>query len=59
VLPVVSVATNASGKLVLEFSNAVSLLVSPDVNASDEQWRLLKPGSDEPHLVFGAGGYEE
>lgn len=58
-LPVVSVSADASGKLVLEFPNDVSLLVSPVADASDEQWRLLKPGSDEPHLVYGGGRYYE
>jgi hypothetical protein len=45
--------------MVVAFEGDFELAVLPDRTGEDiEFWRFLKPGSDEPHLVFTAGGPE-
>jgi len=58
--PVVrNVKPESTGRMVVAFEGDFELAVLPDRTGEDiEFWRFLKPGSDEPHLVFTAGGPE-
>ena len=54
-----AVEPEPTGRMVVAFDGDVELAVFPDRTEEDiEFWRFLKPGSDEPHLVFTAGGPE-
>jgi hypothetical protein len=48
-----------TGRMFVAFDGDFELAVFPDrTDEGVEFWRFLKPGSDEPHLVFTAGGPE-
>jgi hypothetical protein len=55
-LQVLAVKEPSVGSFVLEMSGDAALVVSADA-APDEQWRLFRAGSGEPHLIFGGGLY--
>lgn len=42
-------------EIIVELSHQIILRIQADVHAASEQWRLLKVGSSEPHLVFEDG----
>jgi hypothetical protein len=52
-----AVKPEPTGRMVIAFEGDFELAVFPDRTGEDvEFWRFLKPGSDEPHLVYTAGG---
>ena len=54
-----AVEPEPTGRMVVGFEGDLQLAVFPDRSEEGiEFWRLLKPGSDEPHLVFTAEGPE-
>jgi hypothetical protein len=46
------------GRLVIELEDGYKLEVLPYDSESGEHWRLFKPFSDEPHLVFSGTGLQ-
>ena len=54
-----AVESEPTGRMVVAFEGDLELAVFPDRTGDNvEFWRFLKPGSDEPHLIFTAGGPE-
>jgi hypothetical protein len=49
------VKVDGAGRLELVLDNGLVLDVHADSASDDEQWRLLRPGTDIPHFVVGPG----
>ena len=54
-----SVTADEVGGFQLFLSNGIVFEVFPDCSLPDEHWRLLRPASDESHLVFSGNALEE
>lgn len=53
-----SVSFEATGSMTLRFTSSHTLVVTPDSGSVGEYWRLLRPGTSEPHLVVSSRGVE-
>lgn len=52
------IEVGAAGSLRLQMTDGFSLDVLPNDSLSHEQWRLFRPGKDEPHFVVTGQGLE-
>jgi hypothetical protein len=57
-LVVQGVEAYEAGHFVILLEKNSALEVFPDDSSEDEHWRLFKPYSDDPHLVFKGGGLQ-
>jgi hypothetical protein len=57
---VVSIEVENNGELFFQMDRGYSLRVmhSPEAEADEDQWRLMPPGDDSPHLVLTKIGIE-
>ena len=47
-----SIRAQDDGRVCIALANGLVLEVVTDTSCEGEQWRLLKPGTTEPHFVF-------
>jgi len=57
-LPVEAISADDVGGFTLSFSHAHALEVFPHDSLGREQWRLLSPSTEAPHVVFEGGRLE-